>query len=143
MAETFNNFSSNPGVKIRAVERVVAAWVVVSFLASLIVCCDLFAAEADSATDHHHFHFELKSVKDSKDGKDDCVSANMPDLADSKSSLAGWPAPAEITFLIKAADLTEFGANLLVEQRYGPDPPPPPSPFYLLFHRLLIAHLFA
>lgn len=135
--------------------RFVAAWVAISFLASLTVCCDLFAAETNSkkvvktvAVDfhlkghHHDLSAHFHKVNPTKDRKDDCVSANLPDLADSQYVVSNWPTQAKIVLAQKTAILPGTRALPPVGSQMGPDPPPPTSPRYLLFHRLLIAHLF-
>jgi len=157
MAITLVRISRHSKAKRRYAERFVAAWVAVSFFASVTVCCDVFASDTRShavveisagshstgrAADHHHPHADFQYVKHSHDRKDTCVSDSRPVLADLKYIAPNSPIPVKIFLSTDQVELLQLSVPPAVSRSLSPAPPPNSSPRYLLFHRLLVDHFF-
>jgi len=137
--------------------RLVSTWVIVSFLGSLIICCELFSTGAHAADSSHtkitraglHDHSILHdhglghdhSLSSSSDGQV-CATKYLPKF-DTLRTLGGKSfdeKPFILTFQddpeISSTPSAQTGESFLEVHMGSP-------PLYLLFHRLLIAHTLA
>lgn len=126
-------------------------WAVVSLIGALAVCGDLFASRAGSSspsvvTSHTSPHHHINSHH--------WHEPFAISLAAGGDSLAGAPGPVDLSFstiqstdperdlpLAVSSRVSGFIAHPGTGPRLHPGPPPVFPPKYLLFHRLLIAHL--
>jgi len=135
--------------------RVVSAWVIVSFLGSLIICCELFSTSSAHAAEtgqvetpqaifheHHHDHGKVHDHSLSSPDGQVCASKYLPKFA-TLNILSGYSFDEKSfipTFQDHQKVSTAHGAQFS-ESFHEPHMGSPP--LYLLYHRLLIAHPLA
>lgn len=137
--------------------HVIAIWVVTSFIGTLTICCDLFAATGDQSPvlafssaegdishtaglGHHHIHGDQQASKSASDNSEHCVANNIPDLAVSDYAYMQLPDPSKKLSAEYSCRLSLFMHRPISIRQIQSKPPPISPPIYLLFHRLLIAH---
>ena len=137
--------------------HVIAIWVVTSFIGTLTICCDLFAATTDQSPvpvfssaegdvshtashGHHHIHGDKQASELAPDNSEHCSANNIPDLAvlnyvymqlpDTSKKLSAEDSCSSPLLMHRPVSIKQFQS----------EPPPISPPRYLLFRRLLIAH---
>jgi len=139
--------------------RLVSAWVIVSFLGSLIICCELFSSSSAQAAEPGHTEVVRTRAHDHDNGHAHdhgashdhslspfdgqlCASKYLPKFINKENLGANSfdDKPFIGTFRDDRQLSSALGAQAIASLR---EPHTGSPPLYMLFHRLLIAHLLA
>jgi len=153
MSSAVTTLQSLDRIRASKLSRGISTWVAISFVGSLIICCELFAmssvhaAEKDTTETHvvssnaSHGHDHSKGHGASLSSVDDalCADNSLPKLA----TLTYLPSNSteDSPFIVSVFDETRSSFKDSIQiGGYPKNPNTGSPPLYLLFNRLLVAH---